>query len=96
MDDVKAERLFIIFDGPPGPNAGRFVEVEDAAGKSVNVAAWTERDDGTWALGPFTAPRRCQQPLSDLRLCGEPAWGSVRDEYGRLQLLWACPEHGGP
>jgi hypothetical protein len=40
----------IVFDGPPGPEAGRFIEVEDGNGRSVSVGEWIERDDGLWAL----------------------------------------------
>lgn len=40
----------IVFDGPPGPTAGRFVEVEDDSGKSISFGEWIERDDGYWAL----------------------------------------------
>ena len=39
----------IIFDGPPGPEAGRFVEVETDDGKSINAGEWIEKD-GYWAL----------------------------------------------
>lgn len=31
----------IIFDGPPGPEGGRFVEVENGEGKSVNAGEWS-------------------------------------------------------
>ncbi len=40
----------IVFDGPPGPESGRFVEVEDRQGRSVNVGEWIEREDGYWVL----------------------------------------------
>jgi hypothetical protein len=40
----------IVFDGPPGPEAGRFVEVEDDSGKSISVGEWIHRPDGFWAL----------------------------------------------
>ena len=40
----------IVFDAPPGPTAGRFVEVEDENGASINLGEWIERDDGYWAL----------------------------------------------
>ena len=40
----------IMFDAPPGPEPGRFIEVEDAKGNGVRVGDWIERDDGTWAL----------------------------------------------
>ena len=52
-------QIDVIFDGPPGHNSGRFVEVEDEAGKSVDVGDWVEREDGYWAL-------RIQIPTSSL------------------------------
>ena len=46
----ESEKICIIFDGPPGPVAGRFVEVETEDGKSIGVGEWSERPDGMWAL----------------------------------------------
>ena len=40
----------IVFDGPPGPESGRFVEVEDANGRGFRLGEWVERSDGLWAL----------------------------------------------
>jgi len=40
----------IVFDGPPSAEAGRFVEVEDHTGASVNYGTWVQREDGYWAL----------------------------------------------
>lgn len=40
----------IVFDGPPGPTAGRFIEVEDAAGKSIRFGKWLQRSDGYWVF----------------------------------------------
>jgi len=40
----------IVFDGPPGPKAGRFVEVEDHKGKSISFGEWEQRHDGYWNL----------------------------------------------
>lgn len=40
----------IVFDGPPGNTAGRFVELEDSTGKSISFGEWVECDDGMWAL----------------------------------------------
>jgi hypothetical protein len=40
----------IVFDGPPGPLTGRFVEVEDHTGKSIAFGKWVHRPDGYWAL----------------------------------------------
>lgn len=40
----------IVFDGPPGPEAGRFVEVENDQGCSISHGEWVNRPDGYWAL----------------------------------------------
>jgi hypothetical protein len=45
-----SEELHIVFDGPPGPESGRFVEVEDAQGRSFKAGEWRERSDGLWEL----------------------------------------------
>lgn len=42
--------LHIVFDGPPGPIAGRFVEVETPDGRGIRVGQWIERENGLWAL----------------------------------------------
>jgi len=39
----------IRFDGPPGPEAGRFVEVEDDTGKSISAGEWVQ-DGEYWLL----------------------------------------------
>jgi len=47
---TEVERLHIVFDGPPSPESGRFVEVENDAGESVNAGEWLHRKDGLWEL----------------------------------------------
>lgn len=42
--------VHIVFDGPPGPDSCRFVEVETPEGRSISVGQWIERPDGYWAL----------------------------------------------
>ena len=42
--------IHIVFDGPPGPEAGRFVEVENDDGQSIRFGEWKERGDGWWEL----------------------------------------------
>lgn len=46
----------IVFDGPPGHEAPRFVEVENEKGKSISVGDWISRGDGTWALRIYDVP----------------------------------------
>ena len=48
-DIASGDKIEIVFDGPPGPVAGRFVEVE-RDGKSIRAGAWATRPDGCWAL----------------------------------------------
>ncbi len=47
----------VIFDGPPGPKPGRFVEVETDEGASINVGEWIKRKDGFWALRITELPK---------------------------------------
>ena len=56
----------IRFDGPPGPEAGRFVEVEDADGQSIRVGQWVQ-DGDYWLL----RISRSEIPEGELcNLCG--------------------------
>ena len=45
-----AEKIHIVFDGPPSHKSGRFVEVENASGQSIRFGEWVHRPDGFWAL----------------------------------------------
>ena len=47
-----SNKFFIVFDGPPSHESGRFVEVETEHGISISAGKWTQRD-GFWLLGPF-------------------------------------------
>jgi hypothetical protein len=47
---IVEDYIDIVFDGPPGPEAGRFVEVEDSGRRSIRFGEWTKRDDGYWVL----------------------------------------------
>lgn len=50
MIHPEADIVDIVFDGPPGNESGRFVEVEDSKGCSINFGEWLQRDDGYWVL----------------------------------------------
>ena len=49
-----SEPIYIVFDGPPGPEGGRFVEVETANGEGRKVGEWTQHGE-FWRLGPVFA-----------------------------------------
>lgn len=51
-DEIESLRspVYIIFDGPPGHDMPRFVEIENADGHSVKAGEWLQRPDGFWAL----------------------------------------------
>lgn len=58
--------LDVVFDGPPSHDSGRFVEVEDPQGKSVNAGEWIDRKDGLWALRiPMDRPAGIQATNDD-------------------------------
>ncbi|QNJ58378.1 hypothetical protein J1763_gp57 [Gordonia phage YorkOnyx] len=40
----------VMFDGPPGPESGRFIEVENQHRASIRFGEWVEFPDGRWAL----------------------------------------------
>lgn len=48
---------YVVFDGPPSHESGRFIEVEDGHGHGLGPsqcgADWRQREDGYWELGPF-------------------------------------------
>lgn len=51
---LKPDGLYVVFDGPPSHESGRFVEVEDENGRGVKSGCtWRQRPDGLWDLGPF-------------------------------------------
>lgn len=35
--------LHIVFDGPPGPESGRFIEVETKGGFGIKAGEWKQR-----------------------------------------------------
>lgn len=56
---ARSNEIRIIFDGHPGPEAGRFVEVVNQDGFGVNVGEWVDRKDGYWEL---RIPKEGQPP----------------------------------
>ena len=47
----------IIFNGPPGPDSGKFIEVETDNGQSISVGEWIKRKDGHWSLRITELPK---------------------------------------
>ena len=59
----------VVFDGPPGPESGRFVECEDGRGQSACIGEWLQRDDGMWTLRiPFQNPCKAELEARIARL----------------------------
>lgn len=69
----KMQTIDIVFDGPPGPVAGRFVEVEDESGASISFGEWIERDDGFWALRIPDTADALEQSRAVVEAAGELA-----------------------
>lgn len=71
----KCEPVFIVFDGPPSHDSGRFVEVETVGGKSISAGEWN-KVSGFWNLGPFyTRP----QPIP-------PGWQPTDEELTAIYM----------
>jgi hypothetical protein len=45
-----AHEIRVVFDGPPGRDMPTFVELEDHAGRAIQLGQWRERQDGYWEL----------------------------------------------
>ena len=65
--------VHVVFDGPPGPVAGRFIEVETPDGKGLSVGRWIERDDGYWALEIDVIPKEPARGDTE-----RPGWDNSR------------------
>lgn len=50
LNEPVGEYVDIVFDGPPSHESGRFVEVENHDGRSINFGEWIHRPDGYWVL----------------------------------------------
>lgn len=85
-------RIDIVFDGPPSHESGRFVEVEDADGRSIEVGDWIHRDDHYWVLR-LPDPRALLSAVQNvLALCDEadradPIAGMTDTESVRKALI---------
>ena len=64
-------KLHIVFDGPPGPEGGRFVDVETPFGASVKVGEWKQRGqfwDLVLTLDDFPTEEEAEE---EARECGQ-------------------------
>lgn len=87
-----ANLLYVIFDGPPSHESGRFVEVEDSAGQGVGLTGrkWEQRSGGLWSLGPFASE-------SDLLNTHRDALAPIQaivDAQAEDEGLWGVPLEG--
>lgn len=91
--DERAAFFDVVFDGPPSRESGRFVEVEDEAGRSFNAGEWIDRGNGLWALrigraahatAPGATPAEYETAVETLRhvIHCLRATGSYTDEEG--------------
>lgn len=94
---VGGQALNIVFDGPPGPMSGRFIEVENDAGVGVNAGEWSERPNGWWALripaaGGQEKPTGLQDYIAELRRTAQLV--SPIKVAARLSAIAAAPVGG--
>lgn len=96
-------KIQIVFDGPPGPESGRFVEVEQG-GESIAFGDWIQREDGYWVLelplsvadfAVLEAAQRAREAKEKYIKRGLSEWGNYMTAIGALTnavLLEALPE----
>lgn len=90
------KQIDIVFDGPPGRESGRFVEVE-VAGASVGLGDWHKQENGTWHLSfnELDVARVLGiEGAAEVVLLPGGA-GVILDELGAKALM-SRPTHGGP
>lgn len=86
----------IVFDGPPGKEPGRFVEVEDPFGKNISKGEWILREDGYWVLRISEAGLKkiylCQATFDGNTVKNERSFESVviADDEEEAKLLLGC------
>jgi len=85
-----AEYLDVVFDGPPGPQSGRFIEVETNTGRSVSFGEWVKREDGYWALRIWGKPH-CHvagttigRDIDECARCGHDIRHPIHAETNRI------------
>lgn len=88
------QQVDVVFDGPPGPEGGRFVEVENTKGRSVKVGEWGQRVDGFWALRISLLPTKLLTLDSLIDTVADVLQSTSADNR-RDQLRQALLEHVG-
>lgn len=90
------DHIDIVFDGPPGHEAGRFVEVENAAGASINFGEWVERADGYWVLRIPAPGMTVAEMVAAVDACREALFAKGYEKpYVKIEYM-AAPHRGGP
>ena len=50
QESSENHELRLVFDAPPGRDRPTLIEIEDHAGRAVEVGEWRARIDGYWEL----------------------------------------------
>lgn len=88
-----SEYIDVVFDGPPSHESGRFVEVEDAQGRSINFGEWVERADGYWCLR-IPDSRELEAEYQSLDEANTELTEALRDRLAEVERLSSvrCPD----
>ena len=79
---MSGDEIRIVFDGPPGPEPARFVEINNVDGISIQVGVWTNRDDGL-----------CELRISGVNLAEDEAVRNMVEDDQREEV-WANGQFG--
>ena len=72
------EYVDIVFDGAPGPEGPRFIEVENERGMSIRFGKWVDRGDGYWALRITRPASRVEAAATKFLHCVEQYHDAIR------------------
>lgn len=50
LRELRTKQIDIVFDGPPAPESGRFIEVESPPNVGIKFGEWIKRSDDFWVL----------------------------------------------
>lgn len=87
-------RITFLFDGPPGPVAGRFIDtIDEDTGEGVGgLGEWSERENGWWGLTvPMPSP---VEPVHNAR--GFQRHPALPSQYGGTIQTYESSAASGP
>ena len=75
---MMSEKIRIVFDGPPGPVSGRFIEVENEHGEGMSLGGWKEDGEFWYLEFDDTRPKLASARAIMLKFVGKVDCGMAK------------------